>query len=283
MTSKGPAVGKAAELCLAILLAQDLGQPHEDLNTELSKLGKKLSDSELDYRMGSAFRVYEELSNQLVFDGAIEVYWTGTKGFSPIGKPNLVHPADIVLKYSDGNFLGISLKSQVSRGRSVNLTNKSLKTIEKGLGVDLYSDIRQKEQSFLKRYPLSRKEIKQALKAEEVYQEFRAIGKSILIDLRDQLLCILQDTPVDKIMDLFLPTVDPELPYVLVKVSESQVETDYFEDCPIRGALMDADKITFEPSGQYVVRCRADNQLVMTTHVKYSHQKLITPIVVITR
>lgn len=162
----------------------------------LSKRKKQIKQKEVDDQVGRAQSMSEEVhrwtkSNQY---GKIKnVWWTA--------RPNILseainenvdskkNPTDVLIKFSNNEFLGISAKS--TKGKNdIGFKNPGIGTLSSKLGIDLSSYVKESETKMIKKYslPKSQKDRKKYIRSNsKIQKETTSNGKEILNNLRNTL------------------------------------------------------------------------------------------------
>jgi len=129
------------------------------------------------------------------YDGdVVNVWWTARPGTlaAAVGYPidSRKNPTDILIKFSEGSFLGISAKS-TKASNEIAFKNPGLGTISKTLGIDFGSLVKNIENEMIKKYklPAGIKLRKSFIRSNPKVQAKTAeAGAQMLMILRDALL-----------------------------------------------------------------------------------------------
>ncbi len=126
------------------------------------------------------------------FSGKVSmVWWTARPGVlaNAVGKDvdSRKNPTDILIKFSDKKFLGVSAKSTKGKG-DIGFKNPGMGTIEKSLKIDLKSVYQKFEADAIKKYklPSSTSERKSKIRKDPALQsKTQALGSKALESIRD--------------------------------------------------------------------------------------------------
>lgn len=123
----------------------------------------------------------------------VKAWWTARPGVlsAAYGQPvdSRKNPTDILLKFSDGQFLGISAKSTKGSG-DIGFKNPGAGTVSKALNIDLDSLFKTRTAVAIKKLklPLSLKERKAYIRSKpKIQQQTVLIGQEILGIMRDKM------------------------------------------------------------------------------------------------
>lgn len=220
------------------------------------------------------------------FNGRVrKVYWTARAGSlqKAVGNSGTVdngNPTDILIEFSDGQFLGISAKS-TKNNSEIGFKNPGMGTIEKRFNIDLRSIKEPAEALFIKRHNLPEIASKRKLliRADNKLQsEADKEGSVIIGMLRDRLLTTLQKLTDAKATEYIIndlldagKAIYPH--YIKVTGKQGSVSVmDPLENDKL--ALVKRKKITFHPVGDGGIGIMAGEKKIMNLRFKYSSQKM---------
>jgi hypothetical protein len=133
------------------------------------------------------------------------IYWTSRPGVlqSVMGTnvDSKKNPADILIKFSDGKFLGISAKSTKTNSDR-GFKNLGIGTIESDLNIDLKNEVKKTEDSAIKKFnlPTNAAERKAKIRASpELQKQTQALGSALLMSIRNKLFKKLKGMKNDDI------------------------------------------------------------------------------------
>jgi len=168
----------------------------DEVKACLQKRRETLSRIDYDTQDQRAFYMAQAVK-RFVSDSRIKsVYWTANAGELQralgddyeIDKGN---PTDILLKFSDNSYLGVSAKSiQSSYHHHISVKNPGLGTIEKQLNIDLSTIKTVPENQFIELHrlsPLATERRKQLADNRYIRAEAYDIASEILTNMRDEL------------------------------------------------------------------------------------------------
>jgi len=123
----------------------------------------------------------------------VKAWWTARPGVlsAAYGQPvdSRMNPTDILLQFSDGQFLGISAKSTKSSG-DIGFKNPGAGTVSKALGIDLDSLFKTRTAVVIKKLklPIPMQERKAYIRSKpKVQQQTVLVGQQILASMRDKM------------------------------------------------------------------------------------------------
>ena len=218
------------------------------------------------------------------YNGIVEkVWWTARPGVlaKAVGRSvdSRKNPTDVLIRFTNGEFLGVSAKSTKSQG-DIGFKNPGIGTVERNLNVTL-SDIPQKAlDTLLKEFPNLSKSAntrKNEIRADKfIAKRAEELGKVVLSDIADKLLTTLQtkNEVLDYLLDDWLDAKNAVYPrYIKVTGMRSGAK---IED-PLRNSKISAltsGKIKFIKVGNDSVGVIANNKRIMKMRAKYESQKL---------
>lgn len=277
------------EIMLGYYLAGTWGKFNDsnDAKTQLQfKIDKVGNDvySEQD-------RKAQVMSNEVIswarangYNGIVEkVWWTARPGVlaKAVGRSvdSRKNPTDVLIRFTNGEFLGVSAKSTKSQG-DIGFKNPGMGTVEKNLNIQL-SDIPQKAlDTLLKEFPNLSKSAntrKNEIRADKfISKRAEELGKVVLSDIADKLLKTLEtkNEVLDYLLDDWLDAKNAVYPrYIKVTGMRSGAK---IED-PLRNSKISAltsGNIKFIKVGNDSVGVIANNKRIMKMRAKYESQKL---------
>lgn len=268
-----------------------------DVRKQLNLKHKKVGDDEFNAQNERAREMAIEVDKWAPLNGykgkVVKAWWTARPGVLAKAVDREVdsrkNPTDILVQYSDGNFLGLSAKSTKTSG-DIGFKNPGLGTVEKELSINLKQIVDKAVDDLLKMYPTlskSAKARKSEIRADELIKtNAENIGKTVLNSIRDELYNKLNGMKQDKLKDYLLDSwmdakneVYP--PYIKITGMKNGAK---IED-PLKN-----DKITALHKGKVIlekigndsvgvsVKVGPKTKRIMKMRAKYESQKLASPI-----
>jgi len=285
-------VADVNEILLGYYLAGSNWKGYEDSSSVKSQFEKKLAkinSKQHQEQEDRAKRMAEAViawSKKNGYNGRIaKVYWTARPGAlqKAVGRGKPVdsgNPTDILVKFSDGEFLGLSAKSTL-KNSDIGFKNPGMGTVERNLGIQLASFKKEAEDNFIETYdlPKSQKERKAAIRADsELSKKANEIGSGVMQTMRDTLLSTLKTMSDEDAKNYLLKdwmdasdVVYP--PYIKVtgmrdRVSvENPLENDKY-------ANLNVGDIEFTSIGNESIGVTANGKKIMKIRFKFESQKL---------
>lgn len=260
--------------------------------TQLSIKRNKIGDAEFAAQTERAEAMAKEVlkwAKSNGYNGIVKkVWWTARPGVlaKAVGRAvdSRKNPTDILVQFSDGEFLGLSAKSTKTQG-DIGFKNPGAGTIERNLGINLKSISDSGITELMNEYPelsktasTRKKEIRanSAIKADA-----EVIGTKVLNGIREALYSKLtkmdQNELLNYIMDDWMDANEVYPRYV--KITGMRVGAKV-ED-PLANSKISAlstEKIKISKVGNDSVGIMAGNKRIMKMRAKYESQKLATPI-----
>jgi hypothetical protein len=227
------------------------------------------------------------------YDGSVkEVWWTARPNVLSKAVGHVVdsrkNPTDILLKFSDGGFLGLSAKSTKGSG-DIGFKNPGIGSLSKAIGVDLYSYVEKVEQEAIQKYklPLSKKERKDYIRSNpQVAEKTQKIGISVLNKLRDTLFDYYKANFNEEqfkkhILNIWLDA-DAATPYY-IKVTGNGRNGNYSAHVydPMNNDKLKAlssEKVSISPIGNESIMVSAGGLKLFRIRFKYESEKLASAI-----
>ncbi len=220
-----------------------------------------------------------------------KIWWTAragtlSKAVKKVGKATPKHPADLLIEFSDGKFLGISAKSTKLKSGKITFKNPGVGTVTKALKIKPpLKEITDKlikvtvENLDLPKAATKRK----AYLADNPHLQLQVdtVGTRVLNLLRDQLLSAFQKMKEKTLKDYFVGSwmdakdiVFP--PYVKVtgkgRGKYSASLTNPLKDD--RTSALINGKLSFYPRGNDTIAIMADEKRIMKARFKWGSGKL---------
>jgi len=293
--SKGALGGVATELGVVAEMNRILKLPVDPVVHEKRiKVSEKIGD-DFWYRSEQSFSIAIGvmcwMQTNYYTEKVKQIVWTGPKGtFSKFGICEK-HPADLLILFESGNKIGVSIKSSTTNGSKLNFRNRGISSLCNDMGCNFVSKKAQlSEERFLQIYHCStRKELLIKQKNDiNVLRSSKEYGTKILQQVRWDLLnffsCCSIEENKQKLLDCFLKFTNDDLTYI--KVTGLKTKAPIIEnplDNRVINLLKNCNNLTFESSGKYVIKVKADNENIIDLSPKYSNQKISTGIIVIAR
>lgn len=224
------------------------------------------------------------------FDGkVVQVWWTARPGIlgQAVGTEvdSRANPTDVLLKFSDGSFLGLSAKS--TKGKNdIGFKNPGLGSLSKKLGIDLVTPAQNIMARAVKEMnlPLNSKERKAFLrdpKNVKLNIEVKAVGDKILKTLRDQLLKHYLDIWQDDLKKHFISDwidAGENYPYY-IKITGRGVGGNYSATISDPGVnpkfkALSSEDIELEELGTNSIGVWAGDMKIMRIRFKWESQPL---------
>jgi len=285
-------VADVNEILLGYYLAGSNWRGYQDSSTVQSQLKKKAEKitqkqyEEQDNRAQQMAKSIIDWSKNNGYNGRVaKVYWTARPGVlqKAVGNKNKVdsgNPTDILIKFTDGEFLGISAKSTL-RNSDIGFKNPGMGTVERNLNIKLASIKSEAEKKFVEAYnlPKSQKQRKAAIRADQsILNAANQIGSEVMSNMRDILLSALNTLSDDVAKNYLLKdwmdasdVVYP--PYIKVTGMKSRVTIEN----PLKNdkyTNLTAGNIEFTPIGNESIGVTANNKKIMKIRFKFESQKL---------
>jgi hypothetical protein len=197
------------------------------------------------------------------------------------------NPSDVVVQFSDGKFLGISIKTFNSINSSaLTFLNSGTKAIERDLGVDIRTKFKQLENKYVEELnlPKNLKDRKIYIRENiELQEQTKIIGISIRRNIRDDIIKELnklsQEDAKEYILKKWLKSDEKIFPpYVrVICIGESEPFTIKIQD-PIKNEKIEAlntSKIIFEEVGDLSIGIKAGDMKIFKIRLKYSSESLV--------
>lgn len=260
--------------------------------TQLSIKREKIGDTEFATQTERAEAMAKEViqwAKSNGYNGIVKkVWWTARPGVlaKAVGRSvdSRKNPTDILVQFSDGEFLGLSAKSTKTQG-DIGFKNPGAGTIERNLGINLKSISDAGVTELMNKYPeLSKtasKRKKEIRANSAIKADAEIIGTKVLNGIREALYSKLskmdQNELLNYIMDDWMDANEVYPRYV--KITGMRVGAKV-ED-PLANSKISAlstEKIKISKVGNDSVGIMAGNKRIMKMRAKYESQKLATPI-----
>jgi len=263
------------------------------LNKRLQELGQE----EFDIQMDRAYLMAREVLHWARSNGykgkPKKVWWTARAGVlsKAVGRnvDPTQNPTDVLIQFSDGQFLGVSAKSTKTQGE-IPFKNPGIKTIDKQLGLSMGKRADEITKELVKNLGLpasakARKSFLRKKENKEIQQSTISAGFAIMTDIRDTLLKKLRsmspDAAREHILTTWLNAIPTYPPYIKA--------TGHGKGSKLKVTIMDPlknQKTTllmnnspeFEPVGVDSVGVSAGGHHIMKMRVKFESEKLASSI-----
>ena len=220
-----------------------------------------------------------------------KIWWTARKGtlakaVQKVGKATAGNPADVLIEFSDGKFLGVSAKSTKLKSGKITFKNPGVGTVSKALKIKPplkeITDKLIKETVEKLGLPLAAAKRKAYLEENPHLQpQVNTVGTQVLNTLREQLLSAFQKMDEKVLKDYFVTSwmdakgvVFP--PYVKVtgkgRGNYSASLTNPLKDDKV-SALING-KLSYYPRGNDSIGIMADEKRIMKARFKWGSGKL---------
>jgi hypothetical protein len=217
----------------------------------------------------------------------VDMWWTAKTGVGDIVQDaDRGHPADILLKFSDGTFFGVSAKAS-KKENDVGFKNIGLGVFDSMFGCNMSRIHTEYESMCIKKYSLpdNQKDRKECIRSssDSVLKEIRKIGEECLHDIRNSsythFQSISEDLVKTTIKSKWLHHQDNTYP-AYVKV------TGYRDIVPYKVSLVSSQKELDGPlTLHYIGTCSLGicfgEERIMRIRFKYNSEKMASSIKVI--
>ena len=260
-----------------------------------SQYNKKLSlltPEQGEQQIGRAIVMVEEFLKWAKlngYSGVEDVYWTARPGFSfksvvGVEVDQRKNPTDVLVKFRNGGFLGLSAKSTSGKG-DIGFKNPGVGTVDGDLGLKLNEINKKAQEKIIKTFklPTSASSRKTAIRANKALQkQTDSMGSQVLSECRDTLLKKLNTLDQTKRRDYIIKSwidASQELYPPYVKVTGRGTKSPYsasVED-PLNNPKLKAilnDKIIFEDVGNDSVGVKAGSKKILKMRFKFESEKL---------
>lgn len=274
----------------------DMFDNPDEVQKQLARRKKEISKDEYKDQDGRAKAMAEEAlewARENKYKGkVVKVYWTARTGVlqKAVGRDvdQRKNPTDILIKFSDGKFLGLSAKSTGQSG-DIGFKNPGIGHIEKQFGLDLYKVVKDMELKAIKKYklPESAVERKHYIRDNPEVQIKTVIwGTKILTALRDSFLERLKELSQEDLRKYILTywlDVDENLFPYYIKVTGRGKNGNYSADVhdPLDNPKLKKvmlDKLELEPGANTFIGLTAGGKRILKMRFKYESEKLGSPV-----
>ena len=259
--------------------------------TQLALKKKKVGDAEYDTQTGRAETMAKEIvswSKKNGYTGVVKkVWWTA--------RPNVLskavgtqvdsrkNPTDVLVQFSDGEFLGLSAKTTKTQG-DIGFKNPGLGTIEKNLDIKLGAPAQDAVDKFIKEFEVSKSAAarKKEIRADKVkVDKANQYGTIVLNKIRDNLFNRLKKMDNAELMSYLLNDwMDAKSSYPRYIKVTGMKRGAKIED-PMANSKITAlstSDIKLTKVGNDSVGVQAGDKRVMKMRAKYESQKLASTI-----
>jgi len=269
------------------------GEAKKQLDSRISQLGQETADVELDRSYIMALEVLKWAHSNGYKGNPKKIWWTARAGVLSKAVGQSVdptkNPTDVLIQFSDGQFLGVSAKSTKSQGE-IPFKNPGIKTIDKQLGLSMGKKADEITKQLVKELGLpasagARKKFLRQKENEHIRQSTISKGFAIMTDIRDTLLHKLKSlnpkAAREHILTTWLNAVPTFPPYIKVTGHGSGKKLKATISNPLKNQktvlLMNNDP-EFEPVGVDSIGVSAGGQHIMKMRVKFESEKLASSI-----
>lgn len=268
----------------------------QEVQLQLKKRKKEISSQEYKDQDGRAREMAKEAlewARENKYKGkVVKVYWTARSGVlqKAVGKDvdQRKNPTDILIKFSDGKFLGLSAKSTGQSG-DIGFKNPGLGHIEKEFGLDLYQIVKDMELKAVKKYklPPSAVERKHFIREHpDIQVKTIEYGTKILTTLRDAFMNKLKELSQEDLRKYVLKywlDVDENIFPYYIKITGRGKSGNYSADVhdPLNNPKLKKvmlDKLELEPGANTYVGLVAGGKKILKMRFKYESEKLGSPV-----
>lgn len=263
------------------------GDARQQLDLKKKKIGQEVYD-EQDLRASVMAQEVLSWSTKNGYNGIVDrVWWTARPGVlaKAVGREvdSRKNPTDVLIKFTDGEFLGVSAKSTKKQG-DIGFKNPGLGTVEKRLNIKLSNIPETAVDTLMKEFPNLSKSAssrKKEIRADKVISaRAEVLGKEVLSDIANSLLKTLQTKKevLDYLLDDWLDAKNALYPrYIKV----TGMRTGAKVEDPLSNSKISAltsGTISFIKVGNDSVGVMAGSKRIMKMRAKYESQKLATSI-----
>lgn len=266
----------------------DSADAEKKLTAKKKKIGKAAAVEQEEKAKAMADEVLK-WAKQNGYQGTIKkVWWTANPGMlsKAVGQEvdSSKNPADTLVQFSDGKFLGISAKSTKTQG-DIGFKNPGVGTVEKDLNLNLTGIYNRAEKAFLEKFSnlsLTKKARKEEIRADQKIKEVaEATGTKVLNSIREALyekLSSMSQPALRKyIIKDWMDSGGVYPPYI--KVTGMRVGAKV-ED-PLKNSKLSAltrGKISLQKVGNDSVGIIAGTKRIMLMRAKFESQKMASSI-----
>lgn len=257
--------------------------------TQYENKAKKLSEKQLDQQRDRAMRMAKKVLDWTKKNGytgkVSKVYWTARKGVlqQAVGNKRKVdsgNPTDILLKFSNNKFLGLSAKSTLGEG-DIGFKNPGMGTIESLLKIKLAPIKNEIEKEFIETHDLPKAASARKLairSSRELQLKANEKRDVVLNQMRDvflkKLKSLNQKQAQEHIVNAWLDAGEIIYPpYIKVTGTKSNVLIENPLNNPKMKALSEGP-IEFSSVGNDSVGVTSNKKRIMKMRFKYESQAL---------
>lgn len=270
------------------------GEAKPILDRRRKELGQDVYDIQMDRAVVMAQEVLKWARTNGYKGRPKNVWWTarGKDLLSrAVGQPvdPTKNPTDVLIQFSDGQYLGVSAKSTKSQGE-IPFKNPGIKTIDKQLGLSMGKKADEITKQLVKELGLPataklRKKFLRQKENEHIRQSTINKGFAIMTDIRDTLLNKLKSMSPkaarEHILTTWLNAMPTFPPYIKATGHGKGSKLKVTISNPLKNqktvALMN-NKPEFEPTGVDSIGVSAGGQHIMKMRVKFESEKLASSI-----
>jgi len=290
--SKNTDVADVNEILLGYYLGGSSWKKYDDpssVQKQLELKKKKITAAQYDQQDDRAQRMAKETiswSKKNGYNGIVKkLYWTARKGslqraVGKSGKVDSGNPTDILIEFTDGEFLGISAKSTL-KNAEIGFKNPGMGTVEKKLKIELSDIKKESEAKFSEEndLPKAANARKKEIRARDgMKPKADKVGSEVMAKMRDimiQRLVKMSDKEARTyIMSDWMDASDIVYPnYIKVTGKKGGVSIENpLENSKIES--MNKGNIKFMKVGNESIGVTADNKKIMKMRFKYESQAL---------
>lgn len=264
-----------------------------DAKAQYTAKSQKIGETETAAQTARAKSMAKEVISWSVkngYNGKVKkIWWTARPGIlsKAVGKEvnSRKNPTDVLIQFSDNEFLGVSAKSTKTSG-DIGFKNPGIGTVSKNLNVDLLEFNNNAVDVLLKQYPklsksasLRKKEIRAN---KEISTRAEELGSKVLNSIRDKLFSILKTKNNEELKEYllndWLDAKDAVYPrYIKVTGMKNNVSIEDPMSNTKTAALSSYD-IVLSKVGNDSIGVTAGKKRIMKMRAKFESQKLASSV-----
>ena len=264
----------------------------KEAKAQIEKKRKKIGDDAYQSQDDKAKAMTDELlqwAKKNKYSGIVtKVWWTARPGVLSkavgVDVDSRKNPTDILIKFSDGEFLGLSAKSTKKMG-DIGFKNPGMGTVETNLSIELSDIATDAIKKLIKKYPdlpKASSKRKAEIRADDDIKSYaNGLGVKVLKDIRDRVydkLTSMNQSDIKKyLLTDWMDATDSYPRYVKVtgmkvgaKVEDPQANSKI--------AALSAEDVVFSKVGNDSVGVKAGKKKIMKIRSKYESQKLASSV-----
>lgn len=284
------AIGTLIELSLLKSLREAIGL---DVSSELIKAyaecSGRLSPETIESRLESVSdmtsAVFDYLESSGLDSAIKDIFWTAKPGtlhqYGFVDIDQKRHPADLVISFVNGQYLGISVKSTLQHAaKRLTFKNRGAGKLSEIFGVDLLEPNNKFTNNFINKYNLKTNAIdrkEQILKRTKLIEAANISRNKVLKQTRDILLdCLKRKGDISLLKNEFLDSDDQGLPYIKITSTKHGVE---LANSSIANSLNPSTRIKFVATGNDSIIVQANGERLFTIRCKLSSKPMCSSVV----